>query len=89
MALQEQSANMMLKSEKSLRKNEEKVRIFLIIPCVVCLAIFLLFSVLLLDHQNCDARRCEKVQKKRNDFATSTVTADPYANNKSHICVND
>lgn len=27
MALQEQSANMMLKSEKPLRKNEEKVRV--------------------------------------------------------------
>lgn len=93
MALQEQSANMMPKSEKPSRKNEEKVCVsyIQISYLSMCLEIFMFyFSFSLLDHQNCDARRRKKVQKKRDDFATNTATADlTYANNESHLRVND
>lgn len=91
MALQEQSANVMPKSEKPSRKNEEKVCVQISYHSM-CLRMFFFFhfSFSLLDHQICYARCREKVQKKRDDFATNTATADlTYANNENHLRVDD
>lgn len=88
MALQEQSANVTPKSEKPSRKNEEKVNYkFFVIKCLPKTP-FLDFS--LSDYQNCDARRREEVQKKRNCPTGSTTTAvSTCANSESHLRVDD
>jgi len=52
---------------------------------------FFLISLFFIDHQNCDARRREEVQKKHDYSARSTATAffTYTINSESHALVDD